>query len=256
MSCGAIGKRLVDWPESPTSSSRRAICPRDKFVHLTSARIGSPAVWSSKHLQEVRFESRQIISISFLRPPPFFGHDSCPGRRSLPVPPVLGGWSWGRTAARWQMYSTPPCPSFVDSMAAYRRRSFFSQRVEQPLHHPFDSRCIGVHAALLGFALQAAGLIPYSTQNRELISGPFPTRQSRNQRGLTETAFIQQNGWWLTPPLGGECHEHSMALLGQVRQPHRLHASLLRSGHFQGPSRLVCSLRARVLRRSHSESSP
>src|SRR5271168_4158229 len=30
----------------PNSVTRRAICRRDKFVHFTSARIGSPAVWS------------------------------------------------------------------------------------------------------------------------------------------------------------------------------------------------------------------
>lgn len=36
-------------------------------------------------------------------------------------------------------------------------------------------------------------------------------------------AFIPENGWWLWPPSWGECHEHSIALLDQVRQPHRLH---------------------------------
>src|SRR5208337_2299101 len=36
----------------PNLSSRREICPRDKFVHFTSARIGSPAVWSSSTLKK------------------------------------------------------------------------------------------------------------------------------------------------------------------------------------------------------------
>src|SRR5277367_3584149 len=85
----------------PNFSSRREICPRDKLVHFTSARIGSPAVWSSSTLK--KFASRAAdISISFLRPPPFFGHDSCPDRRSLPIPPVPGGWSWDHTAASWK----------------------------------------------------------------------------------------------------------------------------------------------------------
>src|ERR1700678_1233769 len=75
----------------PNLSSRREICSRDRFVHFTSARIGSPAVWSSSTLK--KFASRSAdISTSFLRPPPFFGHDSCPDRRLLLVPPVLGGW--------------------------------------------------------------------------------------------------------------------------------------------------------------------
>ena len=68
---------------------------------FTSVCIGSPAVWSSSTLR--KFASRAAdISISFLRPPPFFGHDSCPDRLSLPIPLVPGGWSWDRTAARWR----------------------------------------------------------------------------------------------------------------------------------------------------------
>src|SRR4051812_33322118 len=83
----------------PDFSSRREICPRDKFVHLTSPRIGSPAVWSSSTFKKFASSSADI-STSFLRPPPFFGHDSCPDRPSLPVPPTPGGWSWGRIGAR------------------------------------------------------------------------------------------------------------------------------------------------------------
>ena len=86
--------------------------------------------------------------------------------------------------------------------------------------------------------------------------GYCPTRHSRNQRGVTNMAFIPENGWWLWPPSWRECHEHSIALLDQVRQPHRLHPSLLRPGHFQGPPRLVGSPRTRILRRLCSEGSP
>jgi hypothetical protein len=53
---------------------RRAICLRDKFVHFTSVRIGSPAVWSSRTFK--KFASRAtLISIAFLHPPLFFGHE-------------------------------------------------------------------------------------------------------------------------------------------------------------------------------------
>src|ERR1700689_4218866 len=71
----------------PNLSSRREICPRDKFVHFTSARIGSPAVWSSRTFKKLASRPADI-STSFLRPPPFFGQDWCPDRRFLPVPPV------------------------------------------------------------------------------------------------------------------------------------------------------------------------
>ena len=71
------------------------------------------------------------------------------------------------------MYSIPPWPSFVASTAAYRRRSFSLKRVEQPLHHPFDSRCIGVHVALpdADSPIQGPDIIPQA--NREVIPGPF-----------------------------------------------------------------------------------
>src|SRR5580693_3719885 len=82
----------------PNLSSRREICPRYKFVHFTSAFIGSPAVWSSSTLKKFASSSADI-SISFFRPPLFFGHDSCPDRLSLQAPPILGVWSWDRTAA-------------------------------------------------------------------------------------------------------------------------------------------------------------
>ena len=65
------------------------------------------------------------------------------------------------------------------------------------------------------------------TRITEDTAANCPTRHSRNQRGVTKMAFIPQNGWWFTPPPWGECHEHGMGLLGQVRQPHRLHSSLL-----------------------------
>src|ERR1700719_21858 len=90
--------RLAGVPNLP---SRRAICPRDKFVHFTSPRIGSPAVWSSRTFRKFASSSADI-STNLLRPPPFFGHDSCLDRLSLPVPPIPDEWSWGRTEALWR----------------------------------------------------------------------------------------------------------------------------------------------------------
>src|SRR5208337_1849328 len=45
---------------------------------------------------------RQISRLVSCVQPLFFGHDLCPDRLSLPVPPIPGGWSWDRTAARWR----------------------------------------------------------------------------------------------------------------------------------------------------------
>ena len=45
-----------------------------------------------------RFED--FLTIHFVHL--FLGHDSCPGRLSLPVPSVPGGWSWDRVSARWK----------------------------------------------------------------------------------------------------------------------------------------------------------
>src|SRR5208337_2014539 len=47
----------------------------------------------------------------------------------------------------------------------------FGQRVVQALHHPFDSRCMRVHAALLPLvALQSKDLISYSLKIRKLFA--------------------------------------------------------------------------------------
>jgi hypothetical protein len=49
---------------------------------------------------------------------------------------------------------------------------FFTQRVEQPLHHPLDFRSVDVHAALLDAALRATRLISDLRQAGKL----FPAR--------------------------------------------------------------------------------
>ena len=53
------------------------------------------------------------------------------------------------------------------------------------------------------------------------------TRQSRKRNLEVNMAFIRQNGWCLNQPIWGECHEFSMVLFRQVRQPHRLRFALL-----------------------------
>src|SRR5271157_1897628 len=52
-------------------SSRREIWPRDKFVHLTSARIGSAAVLALGPLEPFASRSADIL-VKFLAPAPFF----------------------------------------------------------------------------------------------------------------------------------------------------------------------------------------
>ena len=54
----------------PNSVTRLAISPRDRFVHFTSARIGSPAVWSSRTFK--KFSSRAATWIDFFASTPFF----------------------------------------------------------------------------------------------------------------------------------------------------------------------------------------
>ena len=55
-----------------------------------------------------------------------------------------------------------------------------AQRVKEPLHLPFDFRCIGVHAALLPVWLRAEGLITYFGKTGKL----FPAHSYGNRRPL------------------------------------------------------------------------
>ena len=59
-----------------------------------------------------------------------------------------------------------------------------------------------------------------------LPPGMVLTRQSRKRKTEAKMAFIRQNGWLSQQPAWGECHGYSMAVLDQVRQPHRLHPPL------------------------------
>ena len=43
-----------------------------------------------------------------------------------------------------------------------------SQRVEQPLHHPFDARCVRVHEALLNADPKARWLLSYRKKTGKL----------------------------------------------------------------------------------------
>ena len=101
----------------PNSVTRLAISPRDRFVHFTSARIGSPAVWSSRTFK--KFSSRAAeTSINFLRPPPFFrtrlvSRSAASSSSASPRRMVLGSH-----CSSCAMYSIPPCPSLVVSTAA------------------------------------------------------------------------------------------------------------------------------------------
>src|SRR5208282_950328 len=148
--------RLAGVPNSP---SRREICPRDKFVHFTSARIGSPAVWSSSTLK--KFTSRAAnISISFLRPPLF----SDTTRVQIGClfqfrqPPADG---LGIALQHAGDVLDPAMTQLCGLDGGIPSTIVLGQRVVQALHHPFDSRCIGVHITLLLIALRSKDLIPY-----------------------------------------------------------------------------------------------
>ena len=171
--------RLAGVPNLP---SRRAICPRDKFVHFTSARIGSPAVWSSNTFK--KFSSRAAdISISFLRPPLFFGHDSCPDRRSLPIPPVPGGWSWDRAAARWR------CTRHHHDPALWTRwRHTVDDRPRSAMHGQ-DMTRQDASAASFPLSVSAVGAW-FNRSNRRNWSGSYGGVCTPRSRFVTERARV------------------------------------------------------------------
>src|SRR5271157_2184245 len=65
-----------------------------------------------------------------------------------------------------------------------------AQRVKEPLHLPFDFRCIGVHAALPPVSLRAEGLITYFGRTGKL----FPARslKPRSDSRTTLLTYISQ----------------------------------------------------------------
>ena len=67
----------------PNVFSRREICRRERFVHLTSARIGSPAVWSRSTSRKFSTNCGHV-SVSGLRPPLFFVGGVCPTHSEIP----------------------------------------------------------------------------------------------------------------------------------------------------------------------------
>src|SRR5262249_35562478 len=69
-------------------------------------------------------------------------------------------------------------------------------------------------------------------------------------------AFITQTGRCVGRLAWGECHERSMVVSNQIRQPYRLHVALLRPCPLQRPSGLGVSPRTRTFRRLCSEGSP
>ena len=78
------------------------------------------------------------------------------------------------------------------------------------------------------------------------------TQQSRKRNVEATMAFVRQNGWCLYQPIWGECHAFRIVDIGQVFQPHRVHAALFRSRHLQRTSghgaskgtQTLCRLRA------------
>src|SRR5271157_4107993 len=189
----------------PNSVTRRAISPRDKFVHFTSARIGSPAVWSSRTFK--KFSSRVAeISINFLRPPLFFGHDWCPDRLPLPVPPVLGGWSWDRTSGVAQCTRPHHAPAW------WPRQPRSAVDHPRPVSQRAASSCVRfpVHRRTCCpppcFA-PSRGLDNIFRENREAICGTFlraPVSPSTPwhhppQSGPSWSSLGQSHAW-LPPP--------------------------------------------------------
>src|SRR3954449_9455824 len=137
--------RLAEVPNSPSLS---AICRRDRFVHFTSARIGSPAVWSWRTFR--KFSSRAgETSISRLRPPPFLSDTSriqvvpldelvTPEANGLGIAPQDAGDVLDASVPQLGRFDGGISPSIA-----------LLQGVEETLHQAFDFRCIRGHDALL-----------------------------------------------------------------------------------------------------------
>jgi hypothetical protein len=68
-----------------------------------------------------------------------------------------------------------------------------SQGVKEPLHHPFDDWCAGIHAALLD-AFWVEGLIAYFRKTGKLFATKSQRGIAATKKGAEKTAFLLQNG--------------------------------------------------------------
>src|SRR5271157_29992 len=158
-SCVAIGKRPVDWPESPICRAAAQSAPETSSS--TSRRPASdrqrcgPRAPSRNSLQ-----GRQISRLVFCVHP-FFSDTTrvqIGGLFQFRQSPADGlGIALQHAEDVLDTTMTQLCgldggiPSTI----------VLGQRVVQALHHPFDSRCVGVHVTLLLVALRSKDLIPY-----------------------------------------------------------------------------------------------
>src|SRR3974377_775811 len=81
-----------------------------------------------------------------------------------------------------------------------------AQRVKEPLHLPFDFRCIGVHAALLPVWLRAEGLITYFGKTGKL----FDTVARKPGKRITPL-WPCARSWSSRPVLGPDSPESGPA---------------------------------------------
>ena len=121
----------------PKQANFSEICLKLKSVHVTSGRIGSPAARCRRTEHGLPSDSGSA-SVAFLQP--------APSQRIRSLASSSGNCSISclarsivrrlqpRTPAA---YSIPPCPNFAASTAAYRRPSFFRQRLAKCTHLPF-----------------------------------------------------------------------------------------------------------------------
>src|SRR5271157_1707950 len=102
-----------------------------------------------------------------------------------------------------------------------------AQRVKEPLHLPFDFRCIGVHAALLPVWLRAEGLITYFGKTGKLFPAhSLPARSAADRptrgRATPPPRSPTDHGGWRTPdrpPTG--CRSVANGLTTPPHQPPR-----------------------------------
>ena len=96
-----------------------------------------------------------------------------------------------------------------------------AQRVKEPLHLPFDFRCIGVHAALLPVWLQAEGLITYFGKTGKLFpahslgAGEYAHILSLGKERFHENTLINVLALPVGIRLAKRLDQHEAQLLGK-----------------------------------------
>src|SRR5208337_5018052 len=150
---------------------------------------------------------RQISRLVSCVHPLFFGHDLCPDRLSLPVPPIPGGWSWDRTAARWRCTRPHHAPA---SWTRWRHTAYDRLRPASRTGASSSVR-FSVHrrpcCAPTPCCAPIQGLDIIFPENTEVICVPFPRQSACRPIATPEPTRAK---WSSEPGSGcGLSHRHT-----------------------------------------------